>query len=442
MTPRAMNFARNAQSTLFTQLVLSGLGFLLSVVLARWLSPAERGLFAVVMTFVMLADNWTQLGMRLAVIYRIGRAGVPTPRAVGASLWISLGAFVLTALAVLSLSDWLRARFFAGAPETLIWVVLLIIALEVFGGLFDAIARAIDRFDLRNLHQIGTSLLELGAAGIVLIGFGGGPLAVLLAIGGARVALDAGFYGLVLARTGLDPRSGWRELGATLSFGAQGYAQTLAAKFHERIDVLLLSWLAVDPAQIAAYAIAVSVIDRLRLVPDSIGSALLPKLAGLPQAETGGYTARVTRHSLLWICASALALAVVAPPLLPMLYGPAYTASVMPFFVLLPATVALTLRRVVANYFVASGWPGFNAGVEAVAAGINLAVNLVAIPRWGIVGAAFASLVSYGFASLVTLIGFRRQAHVPLRELVLFRRGDAEPYLVRLRDLFASRSDP
>ncbi len=441
MTQRAMNFARNAQSTLLTQVGLTGLGFALSVVLARWLSPADRGLFAVVMTFVLIADYLTQLGLRLAVIYRIGRAGSPTARAVAASVQLSLLAFAVTGTVALCASEWLRARFLNGAPEGFLWVALVLTALEVFGGLFEAVARAVDRFDLRNLHQIGITVVSLGAAGVVLIGYGGGPLAALAAIAGARVLLAAVFIGFVLAQTGFDPRVDRAELGATLRFGLQGYLQMLFGKLHERVDVLLLAWLAVDPAQIAAYAIAVSVIDRLRVVPDAIGSALLPKLAVLPHAETGAYTARITRHSLLWVCASAVALAVAAPPLLPLVFGPAYAASVPPFFLLLPATVLLTVRRVVANYFTASGWPGFNAGVQAVAAGINVAVNLVAIPRWGIVGAAFASLVSYGFEGIATVVGFKRETGVPLRELILFRRGDAQPYVARLRDLFASRSD-
>lgn len=436
-----MNFARNAQSTLLTQLALTGLGFLLSVVLARWLSPADRGLFAVVMTFVLIADYLTQLGLRLAVIYRIGRAGTPPARAVAASVQLSLLAFALIATVVLLASDWLRARFLDGSAEGFLWVALALTALEVFGGLFESIARAVDRFDLRNLHQIGITVVSLGAAAVVLIGYGGGPLAALAAIAGARALLGALFIGFVVAQTGFDPRPDRAELGATLRFGLQGYLQMLFGKLHERVDVLLLAWLAVDPAQIAAYAIAVSVIDRLRVVPDAIGSALLPKLAVLPHEETGVYTARITRHSLLWVCASALALGLVAPPLLPLVFGPAYAASVAPFFVLLPATVLLTVRRVLANYFTASGWPGFNAGVQAIALAINVAVNLVAIPRWGIVGAAFASLCSYGFEGIATVVGFSRETGVPLRELIRFRRGDAEPYVERLRDLFASRSD-
>ena len=161
----------------------------------------------------------------------------------------------------------------------------------------------------------------------------------------------------------------------------------------------------------------------------------------MPHEETGAYTARVTRHSLLWVFGSALALAFAGPPLLPLVFGPAYAASVPPFFLLLPATILLTVRRVVSNYFTASGWPGFNAGVQIVAGVINVAVNLVVIPRWGIVGAAFASLVSYGFESIATVAGFQRETGVPLRELLVFRRADAEPYVARLRGVFTWSSD-
>ena len=248
-------------------------------------------------------------------------------------------------------------------------MALALTALEVFGGLFESIARAVDRFDLRNLHQIGITVVSLGAAGVVLIGYGGGPLAALAAIAGARVLLAAVFIGFVVAQTGFDPRPDRAELGATLRFGLQGYLQMLFGKLHERVDVLLLAWLAVDPAQIAAYAIAVSVIDRLRVVPDAIGSACCrswpccrtrrpaPTPRASPDTACCGCARRRWRSRL------------VAPPLLPLVFGPAYAASVAPFFVLLPATVLLTVRRVVANYFTASGWPGFNAGVQAVAAG-------------------------------------------------------------------------
>jgi O-antigen/teichoic acid export membrane protein len=112
MTQRAMNPRAKRADAAFTASESAGRNA------ARWLSPGDRGLFAVVMTFVLIADYQTQLGLRLAVIYRIGRAGSPTARAVAASVELSLAAFAITAAVAIVGSDWLRARFLSGAPDS------------------------------------------------------------------------------------------------------------------------------------------------------------------------------------------------------------------------------------------------------------------------------------------------------------------------------------
>jgi stage V sporulation protein B len=439
----AMNFVRNAQTTLLTQVANAVLGLALSVVLARWLSVPDRGLYAVVMTFALLADYVVQLGMRLAVIYRIGRAGAAWPRAVGAALQISLAAFVPALALALVFGDELRERFLLEAGPAFLWIALALTALEVFGGLFESVARAIDRFTLRNAYQIGVVVVSLVAASVALVGFSSGVLAALAAVTGARALLALVFAGAVLRHTGADLRAHPDELRAALSFGVRGWLQMLLGKLHERVDVMLLALLHGDAAQIALYAVAVSVIDRLRMVPDAIGSALLPKLAVLEPGEAPAFTARVTRHAVFWVCVSALGLALVGPPLIPLVFGEPYSASLPPFYVLLPATVMLTIRRVVANYFTASGRPGFNAGVQALAFALNVSVNLVAIPRYGILGAALASLVSYGFEAIATVWTFRRETGERVTGMILVRRGDLAPYLASaqryLRGTEASR---
>jgi O-antigen/teichoic acid export membrane protein len=206
-------------------------------------------------------------------------------------------------------------------------------------------------------------------------------------------------------------------------------------KVHERADVLLMAALAIDPAQIAVYAVAVSVIDRLRVVPDSISAALLPKLATLPDAEKGPYTARVTRHLMFWVWLTGLGLVVVAPYGVPLLFGKPYAASVLPLWVLLPATAMLTLRWMIGNYFVAVGRPGFNVRVGAAALVVNVAANLWAIPRFGILGAAGASVLSYGVEAIATVLVFRRVTGCGLGQILVASRDDLRAYLGRVRRL-------
>jgi O-antigen/teichoic acid export membrane protein len=428
-----MNFGRNVQSTLVMQAVISVFALALQVLLARWLSEPDRGLYAVVVTFALLGEQVLQLGLRLALIYRIHRASVTPGLALGAALQITVAMLALGLGVALLFDGPLRERLLMGASPAFLWVAVALTALQVLGGLFEAAARAIDRFELRSRYQMLLSAVTLGAVALVLVGARGGPLAALLAIAAVRAALLAGLAVRVVDETGLDLRPHAAELRATFDFSLRGYLQQLLAKLHERIDVVLLAALSVDAAQIAFYAVAVSVIERLRLVSDSIGAALLPKLAALPPEETGAYAAQVTRHSVFWVCLAALGIALLAPPLMPLVFGPGYAASVVPLLVLAPAAVLLTVRRLVANYFTASGRPGFNAGVQAGAFALNVVANLALIPRLGIVGAALASLISYGFEALATLFVFRRETGQELGATLVARRGDLAPYLERAR---------
>jgi len=430
-----MNFARNASSTALTQVARTFLGLGLAVLLARWLSESDRGIYAVVATAGLFVDQLSQLGMRFSVIYRMSRPGVSRARAVGAAYVWTVAAFAVLGAAALACSGPLRARFLLDAEPIFLWVALALGSADLFSGLSDAVARGIDRFDLRNADQITIAAVTLVATWVALVVLHWGLLGTLLLTAAARLAVLALFTGLTLARTGIDFAPGGTELRESLAFGLSSHPQTLLGKVHERVDVMLMAALMVDPAQIAIYAVAVSVIDRLRVVPDSVSSALLPKLATLADGEKGPYTARVSRHLMFWVVLSGLGLALVAPFALPLLFGQPYAASVLPLYVLLPATAMLSLRWMIGSYFVAIGRPGFNARVQALSVAVNVAANLFAIPRFGILGAAASSLLSYGVEAIATVLVFRRVTRCGLRQILVAGRDDLRPYLGHVRRL-------
>jgi O-antigen/teichoic acid export membrane protein len=55
---------------------------------------------------------------------------------------------------------------------------------------------------------------------------------------------------------------------------------------------------------------------------------------------------------------------------------------------------------------------------------VNLVVNLILIPRWGIVGASAASLVSYSCHAAILLAISSRWAHVSPFAFILPRRAE------------------
>ncbi|MGH2901548.1 MAG: polysaccharide biosynthesis C-terminal domain-containing protein, partial [Solirubrobacteraceae bacterium] len=70
----------------------------------------------------------------------------------------------------------------------------------------------------------------------------------------------------------------------------------------------------------------------------------------------------------------------------------------------------------------------------------NVGLNLWLIPRYGIVGAALASLVSYGAEALGVAALFLFDSGRSARHAFALRASDLEPYRAQLRRLLGTRA--
>ncbi len=66
---------------------------------------------------------------------------------------------------------------------------------------------------------------------------------------------------------------------------------------------------------------------------------------------------------------------------------------------------------------------------------VNLTLNFILIPKHGMMGAAWASAVSYGLQSFVMILFFLRITGVRFRKLVVPESGDIELYRRMIRHL-------
>ena len=85
---------------------------------------------------------------------------------------------------------------------------------------------------------------------------------------------------------------------ASVRFGSMAWLTTGAHQLHERLDLVLLAVLRGDATEVALYAVAVGVVQRLRVVALALASALFPHVAGMSTEEGARFAARVTRVAL------------------------------------------------------------------------------------------------------------------------------------------------
>ncbi len=428
-----MSLFRTSLSVLATELVIVPMGFVTSVLLARGLSTDDRGYYALAIALAFVAIELSQLGWASSSIYQLRRRSLPPERVVGIGL---IAVALISALVVsiaLAFRPFIIERFLSQTPAIVFPLLLALVPAELLVRVFRGLARGIDRFDLHNASRVFSTVGALVGLAFVFGALRGGLVEALAAFVAVHCLAALGLAVAVSRQTGVRLRAPLSEFWESARFGLKSWGVALSGRVHEGVDVLMLGALLGDPAQVAIYAIAVGIVDRLHVVPESLAVSVYPQLASL-DAQTGReLTSAVLRHATTWVLLLLVGLAVVVPPLIAPIWGADYAASVSPFLVLLPAVALLTASRIVARYFMAVDRHQVILGVQAVAVALNVGLNLWLIPRYGGVGAAMASLISYSLAGLASLTLFLRASGGRLRGVLVLSGDDLEIYTTRLR---------
>jgi O-antigen/teichoic acid export membrane protein len=201
----------------------------------------------------------------------------------------------------------------------------------------------------------------------------------------------------------------------------------LSGYFSYRADTYIIQALMLPARSLGNYSVAVTMAELVFYVPDSITTIFLPRVAGSTPEDSNRLVGRVGRLTTLLTVGLALSLIPVAYIGIHVVL-PQFVDCLLAFVVLLPGVVSLSVAKVMTSYVNGRGHPGLVAIGTIAATVLNVALNLVLIPMFGIVGAALASLISYTFQAGVALIfASRLSGQSPLS---LFMPGTAEVRLM------------
>jgi O-antigen/teichoic acid export membrane protein len=184
-----------------------------------------------------------------------------------------------------------------------------------------------------------------------------------------------------------------------------------------RIDVLILNALTSRTA-VGLYSVAVMLMDLTRTAADSIGQVALHQQMGGDHPSAVALTVRTTRLATLLAAGSVGLMCAAAPVLIPVVYGRAFAGSVAPLLALAPGLIALGATRTLSGFLLRLQRPLMTSALAFGALTANVALNLVLIPVWGIVGCALVSSVSYCVLAGLQVAWFARVTRVPYRRLL------------------------
>jgi O-antigen/teichoic acid export membrane protein len=206
-----------------------------------------------------------------------------------------------------------------------------------------------------------------------------------------------------------------------------GYAfALLIMQLNYKVDILLLQKLSTLD-QVGYYSLGVAISDKLWQLPTAMGVVVLSRTANASdETSLNQSISSLLRVSFVVVFVAAVILWLIIPYFLPLIFGEKFIPSIDVVRAMLPGIVIFVLPRILNSRFAGIGQPKILIAIFFPALLVNILLNLLWIPKYGGIGAAWASNVSYAIGAITLLVVYSVHMHVPLKEIFIFQRSDLD----------------
>ena len=429
----AEEFGRNSLNVIVGRVLLTASVFGVSLITARLLGPTGRGEYSVaILVAAVVAIVFDVFSS--STLYYSAQANFPRPRILGNTIALAFLSGVAGFLLCLALLP-VHGSLFGDVPPRYLVIALAAVPPALVISNLSGIMRGVGDFFGYNAALVAQWAIPLVLIAIVVIGLNGGPGAAIgaVTVGTVIVALAA----IERSRKvvgGIDWRPDRTYARKAASFGIRAQPGSVLGFLGYRIDVLLVNGY-LNAAAAGFYAVALATAERAQTVGDAASTVLYPRIAGEPVTERRARLTPIVARTVLWMTvALAAVLFSLAHWLVVVLYSHRFEPAVKPTEILLLSMIPSSVQRVFSADIGGRGRPLLNSFVAAVSVSLNVVLNIVLIPRYGISGAAWASVASYSLAAVVSCGIYIRLSGNSLASVFVPRRED----LVLLRRVAAS----
>ena len=390
---RQPSMSWNAAQIYFYQFLAILLGLVSNIIIARLLGPKEKGVYDLYVLLSNFISEIGTLGFGYGLLYYLLSQCRAIAEVHGTGLVFSAVMGLVTAAIGFSGLAILRSSF-QGLPD---WIILLCFFSSPFlyyriiwGNLLLGIDKSVtiyrNSFLLSAIILAGVLVLwqveRVSASTVVVLNM----LATLaITIVGATVLLSdlrKTTFNFALAKD-------------SLKYGWIFFIGHLANVLHFRIDQIMVNhWLGTE--KVGVYAVSLHWAEMLFVLDTGIIAATFYKAGSAAGAESYDMSLRHAKLMLAIMSSVGLLLAISSYPLVYFLYGEAYLDATLPLVILIPGIAFWSSGKILSRYlFYNQGKMWLTTGCSVVGLCINVLLNLMLIPKYGLIGASTASSISY-----------------------------------------------
>jgi O-antigen/teichoic acid export membrane protein len=420
-------FIMDAASLLSSKIFVIFIELLISILIARLLGPIGKGIIAAALVIPTLVLSFADLGLRQSITYFMGKK-IYTNQQILSTMSFSI--IFTTLLGILfALFSYLLSGFHERYGFTVVLVPLVMIpahiAVSYSNGVLMA-KRQISKISLVNILPVILCLLSVLFFMILNV-----MKVEFVLLGKVMASVITASYVLFLVRKfgNLKPVFYSEVFKNMLKKGITYALALFVISLNYSVDVVILERLT-NSAEVGIYTIGVSVANMLWIIPNAIhmvnSSYSANTTDSLNYARKTSYLLKIVLYlSLLPL----IFLYLLAPYVIPWIYGYEFIKSGIVVQAILPGVWAMLIFKILNSDLAGRGRPEAAMWVYLLAAGVNIVLNNMWCPSHGATGAAWASTVSYTVGAGLFGIVYSRMSNLTLVELFIPKKHDIQMFV-------------
>lgn len=385
-----MNVARAGALLLSSRIASKAVMFVGLAYFAGAVGAANMGVFFLFQAIVGVASIPADFGIRGAIEKRISETDRSNEQLLAAGVLLKIVPFLLIVVALLVFRRYINT--YVGSPIALLVIVALFVRESSL--FFENVLRGELRVGETASLQVARDVTWVAASfGFLLVGYQAWAVILGWIVGYIVMAT----LGALQVSTGIDQPE-LDDITSVLHYAKYRAILQSGSKLFSWTDVFIIGFI-LSTAAVGAYEIAWRVAGIVILFSSTIAKTIFPQISSWDSKDQTGDISEVIESglvaSLLIVVPAFFGTIVLAGDILEFIFGAEYRVAWLALIILMGQKVVQVLYNIYGYTLQAMDFPKESAQATVVGVVANVALNVVLIGRFGLVGAALATTSAF-----------------------------------------------
>jgi hypothetical protein len=398
------------------------LSFLAGVIIARCLGPENKGLYTSILVIPLLVQSLCEMGLRQATTFYLGKKYFDEIKFIANILSLSIVTSVIACVVTI-------AVFYIQGVSDFLYILLasvylcINIMIAYIGGVFlgkDLISKYNSLRWIPNIINIFLLIIMLY---VLKLGVFGALFSLVLS-NMFVLFLNIRFlfrkYGYIYPQ--YDRLISVRILKLGLVYGISLFIINL----NYKINILMLTEM-VMPSELGIYTLGESFAELLWQIPSALGVVIISKsVTQKNQDELSRDILSLLRISLFIVSVCSIILYFISPWVIPFIYGEDYIESVSVIRATLPGIIFMVVFKILNSRLAGIGKPYYAIYAFIPSIMLNILLNIVFIPKYGIIGSVLSTNISWAIAICILVFFYSKLTNATFKQIFIPTKTDLD----------------